>query len=83
MAANIRESSQQTDWDAALAHNTQLFYEADRLEQAAYDIIGSSLADAAAWLRFSEAKQLADDKRTEAYQDLMRIRREMEGARSR
>ncbi|ROM52499.1 hypothetical protein BK651_20515 [Pseudomonas rhodesiae] len=65
-----------------MARNTELFFEADRLEQAAYDIIGTSLADAAAWLRFTEAKQVADAKRTEAYQDLMRIRRAMEQERA-
>ncbi len=82
MAANKREASAPSDWDAQLARNTELFFEADRLEQAAYDIIGTSLVDAAAWLRFTEAKQVADAKRTEAYQDLMRIRRAMEQERA-
>ena len=82
MAANRREASKQTGWEAELATNTELFYEADRLETQAYAIIGSSLADAGDWLRFTEAKQIADAKRTEAYQDLMRIRRGMEAARS-
>ncbi|MCS3514944.1 MULTISPECIES: hypothetical protein [Pseudomonas] len=82
MSANMREASKQTGWETALARNTELFYEADRLETQAYAIIGSSLADAGAWLRFTEAKQVADAKRTEAYQDLMRIRRGMEAARS-
>ena len=82
MAANMREASKQTDWEAELARNSELFYEADRLETQAYAIIGSSLADAGAWLRFTEAKQVADAKRTEAYQDLMRIRRDMEAERS-
>lgn len=82
MAASERKASTRTDHSAELARNTELFYEADRLETLAYDIIGTSLADAAAWLRFTEAKQVADAKRTEAYQDLMRIRREMLGARS-
>ncbi|WP_252992611.1 hypothetical protein KUA23_18610 [Pseudomonas pergaminensis] len=75
MAAKKCEASTTPGWDEQLAGNTELFFEADRLEKAAYDIIGTSLADAAAWLRFSEAKQIADAKRTEAYQDLMRIRR--------
>lgn len=77
MAAKKGEASTTLGWDEQLASNTELFFEADRLEKAAYDIIGTSLADAAAWLRFSEAKQIADAKRTEAYQDLMRIRRGM------
>lgn len=81
MTEHMLRLTEQLDWDAALAKNTELFYEADRLEKIAYDIIGTSLADAAAWLSFTEAKEVADQKRTEAYQDLMRIRREMESRR--
>ncbi|KMT52323.1 hypothetical protein [Pseudomonas fildesensis] len=75
MEANRRATSKQFDPQEELTRNTELFYEADRLEKAAYDIIGTSLANAEAWLRFSEEKRVADAKRTEAYQDLMRIRR--------
>lgn len=81
MAANTREASTPFAPDE-LARNADLFYEADRLEKDAYDIIGTSLATADAWLRFTEAKRVADTKRTEAYQDLMRIRRSTLGSRS-
>ena len=82
MAANRQEASDLLDPEQELARNTELFFEADRLEQAAYAIIGTSLADADAWLRFTEAKRVADEKRTEAYQDLMRIRRSLLAPRS-
>ncbi|WP_455825574.1 hypothetical protein [Pseudomonas graminis] len=82
MAANRQEASESLDPEQELARNTELFFEADRLEQVAYAIIGTSLADADAWLRFTEAKRVADEKRTEAYQDLMRIRRRMLAPRS-
>lgn len=75
MATNKRKFFEQDGPEQELARNVELFFEADRLETAAYDIIGTSQADAQAWLRFSEAKQLADEKRTQAYADLMRIRR--------
>ncbi|AYF48067.1 MULTISPECIES: hypothetical protein [unclassified Pseudomonas] len=75
MAANTCKTSNPLASQDALARNTELFYEADRLEQAAYAIIGTSLANADAWLRFSEAKRVADAKRSEARQDLMRLRR--------
>jgi len=81
MASKKREASISFDWDTQMAINTELFFEADRLERAAYDIISTSLADAAAWMCFTEAKQVADAKRTEAYQDLIRIRRALEGER--
>ena len=77
MAANKRDTSTLLSPEQALARNSELFFEADRLEQAAYAIIGTSLANADAWLRFTEAKRVADEKRTEAYQDLMHIRRSM------
>ena len=66
-------------WDDELALNAQLFFEADRLENQAYEIIGGKLAntDADAWRRFTQVKARADAKRTEAYQDWMRIRRGM------
>lgn len=82
MVANRQDVSESLDPEQALARNTELFFEADRLEQAAYAIIGTSLANADAWLRFTEAKQVADAKRTEAYNDLMRIRRMALGSRA-
>lgn len=82
MAANRQEASESLDPEQELARNTELFFEADRLEQVAYAIIGTSLADADAWLRFTEAKRVPHEKRTEAYQDLMRIRRRMLAPRS-
>lgn len=82
MAANRQKASESFNPQQELARNTELFYEADRLEKLAYAIIGTSLADADAWLRFTEAKRVAEEKRNEAYQDLMRIRRNTLAPRS-
>ena len=66
-----------TDWDDEITRNTQMFFEADRLDAIAYQCISDSPNDENAWLRYTAAKKLADSKRTEAYQDWMRIKRAM------
>jgi len=65
-------------WDAEIARTTQLFFEADRLDDLAYAIIGGQDGPDAVWERYSQAKKSADTKRTEAYQDWMRIRHAMQ-----
>jgi len=64
-------------WDEEIAANTELFRQADALDEAAYRIIQYDRGSAEAWARFSEAKAVADAKRTAAYQDWMRIKRAM------
>jgi hypothetical protein len=64
-------------WDDEIAANTELFRQADALDEAAYKIIQYDRESAEAWARFSEAKAVADAKRTAAYQDWMRIKRAM------
>ncbi|WP_426619449.1 hypothetical protein ACP3TY_05775 [Pseudomonas rustica] len=59
--------------DDELARNAALFFEADRLETYAYSLLEGDSTSASSWERFSEAKALADAKRTEAQQDLLRI----------
>lgn len=60
--------------DDEQASNAALFFEADRLEAYAYSILEGDSTSAVSWERFTEAKALADAKRTEAQQDLLRIR---------
>ncbi len=60
--------------DGELSDNAALFFEADRLEAHAYSLLEGDSTSAASWARFTEAKSLADAKRTEAQQDLLRIR---------
>lgn len=60
--------------DEELARNVALFLEADRLEAHAYSLMEGDATSAVSWERFTEAKALADAKRTEAHQDLLRIR---------
>ncbi|AZE54729.1 hypothetical protein C4K03_2574 [Pseudomonas synxantha] len=62
-------------WEDEIAQNTRMFFEADRLDTLAYQIIESYSGDANTWLRFTEAKKLADAQRTAAYQEWMRIHR--------
>lgn len=64
-------------WDEEMAHNAEMFFEADRLDAQAYQIIESYNGDAATWARFIEAKKIADEQRTAAYRDWMRVRRAM------
>lgn len=64
-------------WDDEIAENTEMFFEADRLDAAAYDILNKSDHGNEDWERFTDAKSIADAKRTAAYQDWMRIKRQM------
>ena len=60
--------------DDELARNAAFFFEADRLEAYAYSLLEGDSTSAVSWERFTEAKALADANRTEAQQDLLRIR---------
>lgn len=60
--------------DDELARNAAFFFEADRLEAYAYSLLEGDSTSAVSWEHFTEAKALADAKRTEAQQDLLRIR---------
>lgn len=60
--------------DDDLAANSEMFREADRLEEAAYQIIQHDGGNADVLARFTEAKALADAKRAAAQQDWERIR---------
>lgn len=62
--------------DDPIARSTELFFEADRLESLAYSIMDTESKTEAVWKKFTAAKALADAKRTEAYQDWMRFRRQ-------
>ncbi|MDQ0654465.1 hypothetical protein [Pseudomonas cedrina] len=64
-------------WDDEIAHNTEMFFEADRLDAQAYKIIENYSGEAHTWARFLEAKKAAEEQRTAAYRDWMRIRRAM------
>lgn len=64
-------------WDDEIANNTQMFFEADQLDAAAYEIIKDGNPSSEQWARFTEAKKIADACRTAAYQDWMRIKRRM------
>lgn len=61
--------------DDVMAQNSEMFFEADRLDTEAYKIIACYKGDAATWARFVEAKQIADAQRTRAYQEWMRLKR--------
>jgi len=63
-------------WDDQIAANTEMFRQADLLEEAAYKIIDCDSSNEA-WARFTDAKALADAQRTAAYRDWMRINRAM------
>lgn len=69
-------------WDDEMADNAAMFREADLLEEAAYKLIEDDTDNPEAWARFTEAKALADAKRTAAFQDWMRIKRAMSKPRS-
>jgi len=61
--------------DDEVARNSEMFFEADRLDAQAYKIIESYSGDAQTWARFTEAKKRADAQRTVAYREWMRIHR--------
>ena len=52
--------SGEQSWDDLIAANTELFRQADLLDEAAYKIIEGDPFTADAWTKFSEAKALAD-----------------------
>jgi hypothetical protein len=54
------------DQNDELARNAALFFEADHLEAHAYSLIEGDSTSAISWERFTEAKALADAKRSEA-----------------
>ncbi|MBN1083617.1 hypothetical protein JNO13_25870 [Pseudomonas sp. 1079] len=61
--------------DDEITRNAEMFFEADRLDALAYEIIESYSGDAQTWARFTEAKKRADAQRTVAYREWMRIHR--------
>lgn len=65
-----------TQREDELTRNAALFFEADRLEAYAYSLLEGDSKSAISWERFTEAKALADAKRAEAQQDLLRIHRQ-------
>lgn len=75
MNSCVLDSTPAQAGDDEIAQNTQMFFEADRLDTLAYQIIESYNGDAATWARFTEAKKLADAQRTAAYREWMRIHR--------
>lgn len=77
MNSRVLDPTPTRTWDDEIAHNTQMFFEADRLEAQAYQIIESYSGDAATWALFTEAKKTADTHRTAAYREWMRIQRAM------
>ena len=60
-------------WEAQITLNASLFFEADRLEAAAYVIIADGFDSPEVWKRFTEAKKAAEEKRQVAWLDWMRI----------
>ncbi|MFS1286709.1 hypothetical protein ACLRDI_03250 [Pseudomonas piscis] len=66
------------DRDAEITENTRMFYEADRLDDLAYQIIGNGACDQQVWARYSQAKNRADGKRREAFAQWLSIRRAMQ-----
>ncbi|RON86772.1 hypothetical protein [Pseudomonas fluorescens] len=76
MVISIFAPSDEHFWDDQINANTELFRQADLLDEAAYRIIDQDKGPDA-WTRFSEAKARADAQRTAAYQDWMRIKRAM------
>ncbi|KTB93847.1 hypothetical protein AO069_04505 [Pseudomonas syringae pv. syringae PD2774] len=75
MTSRLLNYSSRQAWDDEIAQNTEMFFEADRLDARAYEIIERYSGDAATWARFIEAKKIADAQRTAAYQEWMRINR--------
>ncbi|WP_339499659.1 hypothetical protein [Pseudomonas silesiensis] len=65
------------DRDEEMARNTELFFEADRLDAIAYKILDEVCDRPLALAKFTEAKARADTKRIEAYQNWMRIQGQM------
>lgn len=77
MSTNIFRFIGRPLWDGEIAENTEMFFAADRMDEAAYEVLETGDKSAEVWARFSELKQIADAQRTAAYQDWMRIKRQM------
>lgn len=77
MTSRLLDPTSTQTWDDEIAHSTQMFFEADRLETQAYQIIESYSGDAATWALFTEAKKAADTQRTAACREWMRLQRAM------
>ncbi|WP_130905572.1 MULTISPECIES: hypothetical protein [unclassified Pseudomonas] len=75
--SRVKHLSNECQWDEQIAANTAMFRQADKLDDAAYKIIQDELGNESVWKRFSEAKTLADETRRAAYEDWLRIKREM------
>lgn len=65
-------------WDAQIILNASLFFEADRLDAAAYAIIGNGFDDPDVWRRFTETKKAEEAQRKVACLDWLRIRHALE-----
>ncbi|HEX8592660.1 MAG TPA: hypothetical protein VF682_05190 [Pseudomonas sp.] len=61
-------------WDQAVAHNNVLFFEADALNDRAYDMLRADTLTLDTWRDFSEAKKKAEKKYREARQEWLRIK---------
>ena len=77
MNSQVLDYTTRQTWDEEITRNTEMFFEADRLDAQAYQIIEHYSGDATTWARFTEAKKVADAQRTAAYREWMRIRRAM------
>ena len=76
MSANRLEEGGTEDQEDELARTAELFLEADRLDAVAYAILEGDSENTETWRRFTEAKAIAEAKRTEANHALMRMRRQ-------
>ena len=56
-----------------VSENNKIFFEADRLDNLAYEIVSGNPTDADSWHRFTKLKADADAKRREARQNLVHI----------
>ena len=57
MNSRVLDPTPTRTWDDEIAHNTQMFFEADRLEAQAYQIIESYSGDAATWALFTRPRK--------------------------
>jgi len=75
MNARTSQESGDLNEDDEVADVTALFAEADRLEVFAYSLLDAEDKTDTVLKAFTEAKALADAKRTEAYQAWLQLRR--------
>lgn len=75
MTEHKTKSHQETALDDDIAANIELFREADRLDEAAYQIIQYDGVNTEILAQFTEAKALADAKRAVAQKNWERIKR--------